>query len=558
MNRRLRRFVAWGVIVALTVTLSAVAVQAETVEGIVFVDLNGNGSLDSHEVGLPGVTVSDGAAVSQTGDDGRFQISPDDAARFIFISTPSGTSAGTGWYRPVAEGATGELSFALNPQPEEGPLVFVQISDIHYAPNPEEFREGLRDRRMAILPDPVLTEMADDVNAMEPDFVILAGDLVADSKYPEPARVDEWMKAVADFAKQMRATTYGVVGNHDVVRDEAIGKESFESSFGPTYYSFNVKGTHCVVLDTQQLVGTKLVYTVDKRQLEWLERDLESVGRETPILVFCHEPSFDWADTEESRELFSLLQAYDISALLNGHWHTNAVLREEPFLELTSGAASGAWWEGPGPDGTGFGYRVFRFARGNLDSMWRTAGAEGIEVMSPGRAVLVWADQLSASTWGRAESAGYRWDGGDEIALIPHWNGLWTTVAANLNSSTLDEGYHTLTVWFSMVDGTVVEEDRTYMVSNPEIPLGEIVDHPQTYQGRIVAANELTVRAAMGSDISAYDETKTIIISGFPFSVSRGDLIGIVGIYRPTSTAPIKVYDDMFYTVLDGAEDEEE
>ena len=556
MNRCLRRSVAWGVIVALTVACSVVAGQAETVEGIVFVDLNENGLLDSHEVGLPGVSVSDGATVSQSGDDGRFRISLDEAARFIFVSTPSGTTAGTGWYRPVAEGMAGDVNFALKPQPEEGPLVFVQISDIHYAPTPEEFREGLRDRRMAILPDPVLSEMTDDIHAMEPDFVILAGDLVADSKYPEPSRVEEWMTAVADFAQQLRPTTYAVVGNHDVVRDEAIAKGAFESSFGPTYYSFNVKGTHFVVLDTQQLVGTKLVYTVDKRQLEWLERDLEKVGPATPIVVFCHEPSFDWADTEESRALFDVLQAYDITALLNGHWHTNAVLRDEPFLEMTSGAASGAWWEGPGPDGTGFGYRVFRCARGQVDSIWRTAGADGIEVMSPESAVLVWSDQLSASVWGLAETAGYRWDEGDPISLTPHWNGLWTTVAANLNSSTLDEGYHTLSVWFSMGDGTVIEEERTYMVTNPEIPLAEIVDHPQTYQGKIVAAHELTVRAVMGANISAYDETKTIIISGFPFSVSRGDLIGMVGMYRPTSTAPIKAYDDVFYTVLDGGEDE--
>ncbi|MFC2082950.1 metallophosphoesterase [Candidatus Bipolaricaulota bacterium] len=533
--------------IGLTICLCFVSgtASAETAKGVVFFDANENGVLDLEDSGAPNVPVSDGASIVWTDAEGGFELLVDAAARFVFVSTPSTGRAVGDWYVPIA--ADADYSFPLERISDDGSLVFVQLSDLHYAPNPDEFKLGLRDRRMQILPGPVLEAIYQDVNAFDADFVVLAGDIVADAKYPEPEVVDRWMRTVAaNLSTGFDAPLYGVIGNHDVVRDETIGKTFYEDAFGPPYYSFDRKGTHCVVLDTQQLEGTSLIYTIDARQLSWLEQDLSSLSAQTPIIVFCHEPTFDWADTPENQALFTLLQGTGISALLNGHWHTNAILREEPFLEMTSAAVCGAWWEGPGPDGTGFGYRVFQFSRGNLDSTWRTGGEDAGEVSEPSRAVLTWVDQLQASVWGSATQALYRWDEGEEISVGVNWNGLWSSISSNLNVSTLPDGYHDLAIEFTMADSRVIEETRSYNISNPIVPLGEIFDHESTYQGKIVAAPELEVRAVMGSDISAFDETKTIIISKFPYDVVRNDMIGIVGMYRPTGAAPIKAYDSVF------------
>lgn len=551
MNWRHRRITAYGLVAVLIIACGVLSGQAETAVGIVFVDHNANGVLDGTETGLPEVLVSDGTTVSPTDAEGKFQIPLSDEARFVFVSTPTGTEAGSNWYIPVVEGQTHDYNFALTLHDDEGPLVFMQLSDIHYAPTPEEFKEGLRDRRMVILPDPILATMTDDANTLEPDFVILAGDLVADSKYPEPERVDEWMASIASFASSFQHPTYGVIGNHDIVRDESIGKSIYESYFGPTYYSFNIKGTHCVILDTQQLVGTSLVYSVDAQQLAWLERDLAAVDPSAPILVFCHEPTPDWAATEESEALLELLASQSITALINGHWHTNAVLQQEPFVEITSGAVCGAWWEGPGPDGTGFGYRVFQMTRGNLDTIWRTAGESSVDVPVPGEAILSWTDLLHAQVWGQASDASYHWDDQAATAADVHWNGLWSSISTNLNVSTLEDGYHTLNLEFEFADAETITEARTYFVCNPSISLEEIFDHPDTFQGKLVAAPDLEVRAVMGSDISGTDGTKTIIITKVPYTLTRGSLIGIVGMYRPTSTAPIKIYDSVFFTLFD-------
>jgi len=552
VNCHNRRIVAWGLVAAFIIACGVISGQADTAVGIVFIDHNANGILDGAETGFPDVSVSDGTSVTQTDAEGTFQIPLGDEARFVFVSTPTGTIAtGNSWYQPVVKGKTDDYNFPLTEHDDEGPLVFIQVSDIHYAPTPEEFKEGLRDRRMTILPDPVLATITDDANALEPDFVILTGDLVADSKYPEPARVDEWMASIAGFAASFQQPTYGVIGNHDVVRDESIGKTIYESYFGPTYYSFNIKGTHCIVLDDQQLVGTSLVYSVDAQQLAWLEQDLSAVDPMSPIVVFSHVPTPDWAATDENAALLELLASQSITALINGHWHTNAVLQQEPFVEITSGAVCGAWWEGPGPDGTGFGYRVFQMARGNLDTIWRTAGQYSVDVPVPGKAILSWTDLLHAQVWGQANGASYRWDDQAAIAVNVDWNGLWSSISTNLNVSTLEDGYHTLSLEFEFANAETVTGTRTYYASNPSISLEEIFEHPDTYQGKLVAAPDLEVRAVMGTDISAFDDTKTIIITKAPYTLTRGALIGIVGMYRPTSTAPIKIYDPIFFTLFD-------
>lgn len=541
------------VVVLVLVCGVAASAIAETITGVVYFDANADGTMGADECGVEGVVVSDGVTVVQTDAAGGYELAAAEDARFVYVGTPSGTRSSGTWYAALGSGT--RFDFPLQPVSEDGALVFVQLSDIHYAPTPEEFALGLRDRTMVVLPDPVLSTVRQEVEAVDVDFVLVAGDIAADSKYPEPDVVDRWMCMMADYFAQYSAPVYALVGNHDVIRDEAIGKTIYENYFGPTHYSFDMKGVHCVVLDTQELIGTRLVYGMDETQLGWLAADLATVKEDTPILVFCHEPTYSWVESDVNAATLQLLEQYGITALLNGHWHTNVVLREEPFYELTSGAVCGAWWEGAGPDGTGFGYRLFRMARGGLDSIWRTAGVEEVVVPVPAAATLAWEADLVAKVWGHAVGAAYRWDDGTSYEVEAYWNGLWSLAAANLNVSILSDGYHALTVSFAMDDGRVVETTESYLVSNPAVALEEIFDHENTYQGRIVAAPLLEVRAIMGGAISAFDATKTIIIDGFPFSVGRGDLIAVMGMYHPTATAPLKNYDAVYNAVVNEDED---
>ncbi len=517
--------------------------------GSVFLDGNRNGTFDAGEAGVADAVVSDGVTVVRTDAGGRFDLAIDAAARFVFLSTPNGTRPTRRWYVPVAAGAT--YTFPLESVAETGPLVFIQLSDLHYAPDAESFEAAFADRRMAYEPAATLDQIVSEANALAPDFVVLTGDIVANAKGPELADVEAWMKFGAQsFAARFTSPFFAAVGNHDVVRDPAINEALYERYFGPTYYSFNVKGTHCVVLNTHQLAADgKQTYSVSAAQLEWLRRDLALVDPDAAILVFCHEPSPDWAPTAESKALYALLAQERVTALLNGHWHTNFVLQEEPFYELTSGAVCGAWWEGPGADGSKFGYRVVEVRRGQLGSIWRNAGESAVFFPRPAEAALAWTDRLTAQVWGAAVSATYRWDNGAEVEAFVTSNGLWSTATANLNVTPLAAGYHTLTVSFTLSNGSVHGE-RGFLVLQPGVSLADLLAHPQVYQGRIVGISKLEVRAAMSGDISVTEGGKTIIVSKFPVAVTKGDFISLVGLYSTTSVSPIKTYDGIFCVKL--------
>ncbi len=155
-----------------------------------------------------------------------------------------------------------------------------------------------------------------------------------------------------------------------------------------------------------------------------------------------------------------------------------------------------------------------------------------------------------ASAWGQAASAAYRWDDGDAIEVGVSSNGLWSTAAGNLNVTTLAAGIHKLSLAFTMADGATVAGEQSFYVLDPGVSLIEIIDHPEVFQGKMVGAPDLVVRASMGGDLSATDGVKTIIVSKFPWAAARGDHISLVGMYRSTSADPIKSFDLIFSVVL--------
>ncbi|MBN1859389.1 metallophosphoesterase [Candidatus Bipolaricaulota bacterium] len=536
------------------------AAYANSCRGTVFLDANGNQLRDAEEAGIAAIAVSDGATITQTADQGAFELPLDEAARFVFIAVPSGYRASGSWYVSIPESEDlMAIDFGLEVTPDaDGVLTFVQASDIHFAATPEEFREAFYDRAMAVQPQGILDTMAVEINSLAPDFVILTGDQVADSRNPELALVESWTSYIADhLVASLDAPTRAAVGNHEVVRDPEVDRAVFERSFGPTYYAFDCEGVHCIVLDPHTLIGTSLSYTISDRQLGWLREDLEAAGEQQPILVFCHEPSSNWAENEIMDEVKTLLADFHITALVTGHWHLSYELQTEPYLELTSGAVCGAWWEGPGPDGRSFGYRVYQVRRGMIDSVWRTIGEETVDFASPQAAVLAWNDRLQAQVWGAAISAELAWDGNPLIEIGTTSYGMWSAIHAELNVSTLSNGYHTLHVSFAMADGSRRNAERRFYIWNPEISLAEILDSPDVFQGCLVAAPSLTVRAVLGNDASVNDGTKTIIVADVPFPVVRNDRLALMGLFRPTSTDPIKAYDESFMIKLDEESDDE-
>jgi 3',5'-cyclic AMP phosphodiesterase CpdA len=172
-----------------------------------------------------------------------------------------------------------------------------------------------------------------------PDFIMFGGDL---AQLGTKAELDHG----AEMLSKLDGKLHCVMGEHDYYHD--LG-EYWSELFGPHYYSFDHKGVHFVVLNSilthdewtfdrwptpeQRMLEMALLdnpngspFLVGKKQREWLAKDLESVRRDTPIVVFSHSPiqkifkSWNFW-TDDAEEVQGLLQPFDSATVIYGHVH---------------------------------------------------------------------------------------------------------------------------------------------------------------------------------------------------------------------------------------------
>ena len=163
----------------------------------------------------------------------------------------------------------------------------------------------------------VFEGIVQEVNLLKPDFVIHVGDMIEGYTY-DPVRIrEEW----EGFKRQIAPLTmpfYPVAGNHDVVTTplqalfaEVWGKDRL-------YYSFDHKGSHFVVLNTDYNLNYGMVTA---EQLAWLDRDLQKSARADHAFIFMHRPL--WRDVRSNwSDVRTILKKYtNISAVIAGHAH---------------------------------------------------------------------------------------------------------------------------------------------------------------------------------------------------------------------------------------------
>ncbi|MEN6386606.1 MAG: metallophosphoesterase [Phycisphaerales bacterium] len=121
--------------------------------------------------------------------------------------------------------------------------------------------------------------------------------------------------------------TYEVLGNHDSKKENVVRRKISEK-FGQTYYSFDVNDVHFVVLDPYT-AGLVAAPDLDANQLNWLDKDLSGLPKDTPIIIAMHIQPDANAQTdrssrlgnESSEKLSQILKNKNVLAILHGHWH---------------------------------------------------------------------------------------------------------------------------------------------------------------------------------------------------------------------------------------------
>ena len=206
------------------------------------------------------------------------------------------------------------LSGELPADAAAGELYFAQISDSHMGFNKPANTDVVSTLKAAV----------DKINglAKPPEFLLHTGDISHLSKPEEFDTVAQILKACAG------KDVFFVPGEHDVVGDQ--GQQYLarygKGSQGAGWYSFDKKGVHFIGLVNVMNLKAGGLGSLGPDQLAWIEKDVQSLGCSTPIVVFAHIPLWsvypEWGwGTDDSAQALALLKRFGSVTVLNGHIH---------------------------------------------------------------------------------------------------------------------------------------------------------------------------------------------------------------------------------------------
>lgn len=211
-----------------------------------------------------------------------------------------------------------------------------------------------------------------EVNKLKPDFVITGGDLIMDALGVSYDRADSLYMIYEEASSAFLMPVYNTMGNHEVFGlYERSGVDPdhqeykyamYEKWLGKTYYSFNYKGWHFIILNSVQETDDRHYYgEIDTKQMEWIEQDLLEVDPETPIVISTHipfitvftqylygeyAPEYHGLVVENTREVLDLFAGHNLKIVLQGHLHFLEDIEVYGIHFITVGAVSGRWWDG--------------------------------------------------------------------------------------------------------------------------------------------------------------------------------------------------------------------
>lgn len=239
-----------------------------------------------------------------------------------------------------------------------------------------------------------------------PDFAICGGDLVFDAMGVGRSRVDVLFDLYQRAEDNLKIPLHHAIGNHDLFgvlsksgvtpSDPGYGKKMYEDRIGArTYYSFDHKGYHFIVLDSIWPTPDRLWEgRIDDAQLHWLGDDLGRIERGAPIVVITHvpllsgylaygpkpngTPRYDTVSVANASDVIALFEGRNVLAVLQGHLHINELVNYKNCQYVCCGAVCGNWWHGPHlafPEG----YTVVSLRDGQISWQYETYGFKSVD-----------------------------------------------------------------------------------------------------------------------------------------------------------------------------------
>jgi len=339
--------------------------QGSVATGVVFDDLNKNGTRDAGEAGVPDVRVSNGQDIVRTDKDGRYRLGVEDDTA-LFVIKPRN------WMTRVDKLNLPRF-YHLHKPAGSPKLKYPGVAPTGPLPASVDFplyQTSEADRFHVLVFGDTQVRTIEEVNYLAHDIVeqvagcdaafsFSLGDLVYDRL--------ELYEPLNSVMAQIGVPIYNVLGNHDenyAAANDQHADETYERVYGPSTYSFDYGPVHFIVLDDVMWHGAtdekKGHYTSDlsERQMTFLRNDLGELPKEQLVVLTMHIPIMEIAQREA---LYRLLAEHPHTVSFSAHWHT----QKQFFLGKEDGwpgakphphrvfvTACGCWWRGA-PDELG-------------------------------------------------------------------------------------------------------------------------------------------------------------------------------------------------------------
>lgn len=243
---------------------------------------------------------------------------------------------------------------AENPVKKTENFSFAFLTDIHLnAGHLDKEKGGFQGVEKAI----------ENAKSNDVDFILTGGDNVDIDilKKGNAETAHNLYRKYAEIIENSGIEYHATIGNHDRFwltekDDELYNDGLFEKYINKSYYSFDHKGWHFIVLNSTQICNGK--YCVDETQKEWLAGDLKMVDPTTPIIVSTHVPflsvyypaldgKYTDADTFSNfKEIWDMFEDKNLKLVLQGHMHLYEEIKVRDVQFITAGAVSASWWGG--------------------------------------------------------------------------------------------------------------------------------------------------------------------------------------------------------------------
>jgi 3',5'-cyclic AMP phosphodiesterase CpdA len=217
------------------------------------------------------------------------------------------------------------------PAAPAGPFTFVQLCDPQlgfggYEHDVKTFRQAVR-----------------QINALEPDFVLICGDLV---DVPDDRSIDDINAIVAELV----VPCYAAAGNHDIGKNPTRASlDLYRRKLGPDRIAFEHKGCRFVIANS--MLWKARVAGESEAHDAWFKDALRSASeKRQPIFVVAHHPPYvatpdekedyhNWPP-EKRRELLALFVDRGVVAVLSGHLHKQVVGEYQGIQRVSGGSTS--------------------------------------------------------------------------------------------------------------------------------------------------------------------------------------------------------------------------